>query len=354
MLNIYSVEKKLKDFESRANRTTRQGNWEAWKERRSDEWLQNYRRRVEKFVVDVDENSQDYDFLLNQRKAAAASDTKCVGPSHFIFRPYKSEKERVRESVEKNKCFETEPISRATQTHQFRDRDRSKEIASDMRFSSDPSRNLKMLSKGNAGVIRETSSHLNSPWGDNNRDLKLYFKSTLSMLLRLGVLQSRLPVGNDIEENAMIRYERLAEENRQKRHDDADKLKNKLLAGKDKAKDGGKGAAKAGEKKQDDSSDLERKETTEREENRVNRMDVDGALHLARKLLMKAMSITGFCYLPKIAKRSDPIQTAAEKILVKTNYIHKIRRYKRRMGESRYKGCAPPVDLAKLSKKLNL
>ena len=99
MLNVYAIEKRLKDYETRSQRTTKEESWKSWKDKHYEEWLQNYRRRVEKFVVDVDENGENYEYLFAKHKNKLQDplgNKACIGLPHFIFRPYKSEKERVK------------------------------------------------------------------------------------------------------------------------------------------------------------------------------------------------------------------------------------------------------------------
>ena len=53
MLNSYLLDKKIKEHDT-ANKTARQYEvWSNWKTKKSSEWLDSYKKRVEKFVVDV-------------------------------------------------------------------------------------------------------------------------------------------------------------------------------------------------------------------------------------------------------------------------------------------------------------
>ncbi len=53
MISSYMVEKWIKE-KSRAERSSREERaWIRWRQQQSDEWVSNYRRRIEKFVVDV-------------------------------------------------------------------------------------------------------------------------------------------------------------------------------------------------------------------------------------------------------------------------------------------------------------
>ena len=99
MLNMYAIEKKVREFEVKSQKTLKDENWKNWKEKHYDEWLQNYRKRIERFVVDVDENAENYEYLFtknNNKYKDSAKGNKYIGLPHFIFRPYKSEKERVK------------------------------------------------------------------------------------------------------------------------------------------------------------------------------------------------------------------------------------------------------------------
>ncbi len=77
---------------------------------------------------------------------------------------------------------------------------------------------------------------------------------------------------------------------------------------------------------------------------------------LARNLLKKALSLTGCCYLPRLTKGYDPILSSAEKILVQSKFIKRTRKYRlpEARGNNKPASYAPRVDLAKLSKQLNL
>ncbi len=61
------------------------------------------------FPTQVDENFEDYEYLLDPRKrenTLSDSESHNIGPNHFIFRPYKTEKERIKVSF----CFDLLPL----------------------------------------------------------------------------------------------------------------------------------------------------------------------------------------------------------------------------------------------------
>ena len=111
-----------------------------------------------------------------------------IGLNHFVFHPFKTEKERIQESLEMNK-YSTEPINLPVLQHKFRERDKSKEIQPDMKFycRREP-------------TSIPTSIHFSSSMtsnGDNSdaKKKRLYLKSTYSMLLHLGSLKSHTALG---------------------------------------------------------------------------------------------------------------------------------------------------------------
>ncbi len=53
MLNSYLLEKRLKEYERLARQKSLDQTWHDWKKKKSAKWLDNYKRRIEKFVVDV-------------------------------------------------------------------------------------------------------------------------------------------------------------------------------------------------------------------------------------------------------------------------------------------------------------
>ncbi len=53
MLSSYQFDKKLKEHETVARTARQEEQWLTWKDRKEPAWLRNYRRRIEKFVVDV-------------------------------------------------------------------------------------------------------------------------------------------------------------------------------------------------------------------------------------------------------------------------------------------------------------
>ena len=53
MLNSYQVEKKFKERSKVTRKIDLEHTWNNWRVKRSPKWVNNYRKRVEKFVVDV-------------------------------------------------------------------------------------------------------------------------------------------------------------------------------------------------------------------------------------------------------------------------------------------------------------
>ncbi len=101
MLNLYSVNKKLRDLEEENRIADRDKKWENWKRHNNDNWMRSYKHRLEKFVNDVEENTGQYNELFkhtrvnpfqNLRKYPGAA---CIGPERFYFNSFKTEKERI-------------------------------------------------------------------------------------------------------------------------------------------------------------------------------------------------------------------------------------------------------------------
>ena len=101
MLNLYSIDKKVKKLEEEKKLVQKKEKWENWKGRNYLTWLKNYKQRLEKFVIDVDDNVEDYDELLKKDKEnqflclRKYPNVECIGPSRFDFRIHKTEKERI-------------------------------------------------------------------------------------------------------------------------------------------------------------------------------------------------------------------------------------------------------------------
>ena len=101
MLNLYSVDKKVKEFEDQSKQHHRIEKWQNWKKHNNSNWMQGFRQRLEKFVVDVDENTEEYDDLFTQDKEnpflnlRKYPNAKNVGPARFYFNPFQCDKERI-------------------------------------------------------------------------------------------------------------------------------------------------------------------------------------------------------------------------------------------------------------------
>ena len=61
---------------------------------------------------------------------------QCIGPPYFIFRPAKTEKQRIEETIEVNKYLQSEPSKISVNDYDFRDRIKEKEIQPSMKFKS--------------------------------------------------------------------------------------------------------------------------------------------------------------------------------------------------------------------------
>ena len=53
MLNVYTFNKKTEEQNKLKHQESMKKTWGQWKIRNSTRWIDNYRKRVEKFVVDV-------------------------------------------------------------------------------------------------------------------------------------------------------------------------------------------------------------------------------------------------------------------------------------------------------------
>ena len=109
------------------------------------------------------------------------SDNDINGGSHFIFQPFVTEKERIKKILEMNK-YCTEPINLPVLHHDFRERDKSKEIQPKMKFSCRQEPTSSSGSSYNSSIITHNTNK-------NTSKKHLYLKSTYSMLLRLGSLR---------------------------------------------------------------------------------------------------------------------------------------------------------------------
>jgi len=101
MLNIYAIDKKLHEHEKEEYVQKRIEKWDKWRKANSQTWLQDYKQRVDRFVIDVDENADDYkDIIARDRENGFANlrkldSDKFIGPPRFYFNSYKTEKERI-------------------------------------------------------------------------------------------------------------------------------------------------------------------------------------------------------------------------------------------------------------------
>lgn len=149
MFNIYNADRMIKMDETRLESERKLVQWAEWKDKKSKYWLNNFHNRIRKFldnviilIIQVGESNEDYKKVFDRSRANPEfsdnqnSISKCVGPPYFIFRPAKTEKERIKESIEHNKYLLSEPLKKSVYEYAFRDRERSKEIQSDMKFTS--------------------------------------------------------------------------------------------------------------------------------------------------------------------------------------------------------------------------
>ena len=342
MLSVYTIDKKAQHFERIASKTMKEKQWEKWKTKRGKEWLKNYRKRIENFVIDVDSNESDYEFAMPGQKNFSSTPTQpfkeSSGTSHFIFSPYKNEKERIKETIERNKCYETVPIYKEALAHEFRNRDTSKEISGGMTFSR---RSLPNLALSSCATTNNTGASFNRDTVGEQQPqyLKLHLKSAFSMLMKLGVLKTNNVRRDKEEDSPITRYKKMAEaslkmhmsraamssETFQQRADKialfGDTLK-KQAKPQLEQRCSGAGSAfgnrSSGENTNSTAAVNARNKLRHREEIMVTS---DEAMELAQRLSMK-MDPT-LC-LPRIANAGDPISVAAEKVLLKTGFIKPI------------------------------
>ncbi len=100
--------------------------------------------------------------------------------------------------METNKCLQTEPLGAVCQKHEFRVRERGKEIQPDMKFVSSRNKDSRALSQSPAAVW-DTSKISATEQADGTpretyikkttHESKLHFKSAYSLMLDLGVMQ---------------------------------------------------------------------------------------------------------------------------------------------------------------------
>ena len=208
---------------------------------------------------------------------------------HFIFHPFITEKERINKVLEPNE-YTTEPIFLHSSKHNFRERDKSKEIQPEMTFSM----KLKLDSgRSSAGSINFPNSKISKK--------KLYLKSTESMLLKLGVLHR---ASNKSGKSDIALYEALRDENL-KEHG---KYFTQMIA----------------------------------KEKCHMRMQTDIKNHFRDKQKFYKY------YLSHYKKDQDPLMTAAEKLLLKSKLIHQKDILKFKTGRSRKKiiiGLSPEDQL---------
>jgi len=131
----------------------------------------------------VDENPNDFKQLFAKKRELEFKKCKkygsnCIGPPYFIFRPFKTEKERVKESVQENQYLQTIPLEKNAFKHDFRNRDRNKEIQPEMRFASKNNVHIVKYDESTASVLSK-SPELNK---SNLEGSKLHFKSAFSLM----------------------------------------------------------------------------------------------------------------------------------------------------------------------------
>jgi len=110
MLSGYLLEKKIKEFEKTDHKFKQQKLWEKWKTKNTNSWVQNYKHRIEKFISDVffwvftikktEENQVKYSKVLPAQKELNFCTPQNINyqkfdQSPFLFRPFKTEKERI-------------------------------------------------------------------------------------------------------------------------------------------------------------------------------------------------------------------------------------------------------------------
>ena len=53
MLNAYLLEKRLQEWNKANHKMSLEKTWNDWRYQHSSRWINNYRKRVERFIVDV-------------------------------------------------------------------------------------------------------------------------------------------------------------------------------------------------------------------------------------------------------------------------------------------------------------
>eukprot|EP00831_Metopus_contortus_P077276 TRINITY_DN7210_c0_g1_i2.p1 TRINITY_DN7210_c0_g1~~TRINITY_DN7210_c0_g1_i2.p1 ORF type:complete len:327 (+),score=59.05 TRINITY_DN7210_c0_g1_i2:51-1031(+) len=194
----------MKDEERNLKEEQKNQRWKQWKQKRESLWVKNHTNRVKKFVVDMQENKKDYSHVYkephNNGSATRRNEDSCLGPQYFIFRPFKSERERVLEKLEQNEHLRVPPLSIPTQQYEFRVRDRSREIQPEMKFTSS------IKNSAEKSSMLNSVSNSASLMGIDRSSPKLHFKSAHSLLLDLGVMHDKKPVDWESEDNPIQQY----------------------------------------------------------------------------------------------------------------------------------------------------
>ena len=225
----------------------------------------------------VDENIEDYGYLFDTAPSHKGYEPYNAGLSHFIFRPFKTERERIKESLELNNYF-TEPINYPVLRHKFRERDKTKEIQQEMKFSP---RSLSRISS--TKDMPQQSRGMNSA----TPNLKVHLKSTYSMLLKVGVLKHMASATPDPD-------------NPNRHIDLPDARKYFYISSRPVST---------------------YKSKRRQKPTRVLSMDTNLPVALAQQVIIKAASNKGKFYKPKLSKYTEPILNAAEKLLIKSDVI---------------------------------
>jgi len=192
--------------------------------------------------------------------------------------------------------YETEPINQNVLTHKFRERERLKEINPDMKFST-----FYPKSPQNTISSRLLSPKLKSKYtifSENTtpRKPKTHIKSTLSLLLKLGVLKkgSGIPLETDVQIYNILANASVEDaDHKNSVGNDSDKSIKESPTNKNSAKKG------------------------------MQKLDFKNPINLVKQLLFRAISNRESYYLPKLAKPSDPIRYAAEKLLLQSDTIRR-------------------------------
>ena len=136
--------------------------------------------------------------VFSRRRGSIEDDIKSpqlYGSARFIVNTWKSEQDRVKESIKKNLYLVTDPIVKAASEHQFRTRSPGKEIQPQMHFSN--KHILHSHTKTAQGFRRTFSADkdlhtsLLKERTDNSRN-KLYFKAAIDMYMQNGCMRSDL------------------------------------------------------------------------------------------------------------------------------------------------------------------